>query len=68
MSQLPGFRPIPFHLAGKVLLSIGIIGLIVFVISKISNRFSLPAGAMVFVLGLIIVSLYLIFVVPKEPR
>ena len=66
MKHLPGFVPVNFYLAGKILLFIGIIGLVLFGISKITGWFVLPQVVLPFSLVTIPVSLYLIFVVPRE--
>lgn len=67
MSHPSGFVPIPFHLAGKVLCAMGIMGLGIALISRISQWFSLPSGIVYISIAFIVVGLYLIFVVPEEP-
>ena len=66
MNQLPGFVPANFYLAGKLLLIIGIIGLVLVGVSKLTGWFVLPQVVFVICLVAIPVSLYLIFVVPRE--
>lgn len=66
MSKQSGFVPIPFHLVGKILLAIGVIGSVFFIISKIGSWYSLPLIVILFSLAAIIVGLYLIYVVPSE--
>jgi hypothetical protein len=66
MKHLPGFVPVNFYLLGKILLMIGIIGLVLVGISKITGWFGLPQDVLPLSLVVIPVSLYLIFVVPKE--
>lgn len=66
MSQPSGFVPIKFHMAGRILLVIGIIGLGLVAVSKLTGWYVLPPAALIFSLVTILVSLYLIFVVPRE--
>lgn len=66
MKHLPGFVPVNFYLLGKILLIIGIIGLVLVGISKITGWFGLPQDVLPFSLVVIPVSLYLIFIVPRE--
>jgi hypothetical protein len=66
MSQPSGFVPVKFHLAGRILLIIGIIGLVLIGVSKLTGWYALPPSFLVFSLATILVSLYLIFVVPRE--
>ena len=66
MSQFSGFVPIKFHLAGKFLLILGFIGLILSGVSKLTGWFILPSAVLILSLIAIPVSLYLIFVVPSE--
>ena len=66
MNQLPGFVPPNFYLAGKLLLIIGIISLVLVGVSKLTGWFALPQVILPLSLVVIPVSLYLIFVVPRE--
>ena len=66
MNQLPGFVPANFYLAGKLLLIIGVVGLVLVGVSKLTGWFALPQVVFVICLVAIPVSLYLIFVVPRE--
>ncbi|MGD8405297.1 MAG: hypothetical protein PVJ21_16675 [Anaerolineales bacterium] len=66
MNQLPGFVPANFRLAGRLLLIIGMISLVLVGVSKLTGWFALPQIVLVFSLALIPVSLYLIYVVPRE--
>ena len=65
MKYPPGFVPVDFQGVGKILLALGIISLILKGVTSLTGWLALPD--IVFYLGLvfIIVSLYLIFVVPK---
>lgn len=63
---MTGFVPIDFRRAGKVLLVIGLICLLLRIVSYITNSFNLSNYILYFGLALILLSLYLIFVVPKE--
>lgn len=62
----PGFAPIDFHLAGKVLLVLGLISTILKGVDYLFGCLNFPNN--IFILGLvsIFVSIYLIFIVPKE--
>jgi hypothetical protein len=66
MSQLPGFVPVKFHMAGRILLVIGIIGLVLIGVSELTGWFVLPPIVLMISIATILVSLYLIFVVPRE--
>ena len=66
MNQLPGFVPPNFYLAGKILLIIGVIGLVLVGVSKLTGWFTLPQVVLPFSLVAIPVSIYLIFVVPRD--
>lgn len=66
MSQPSGFVPANFHLAGRILLTIGIIGLVIVGVSKLTGWFVLPQIVLAFSVTAIPISLYLIFVVPRE--
>jgi hypothetical protein len=66
MSKPAGFVPIQFHMAGRILLAIGIIGLVLFGVSTLTGWFALPSATLGVSIVVILVSLYLIFVVPRE--
>lgn len=66
MSQPAGFVPIKFHMAGRILLVIGIIGLVLFGVAKLTGWYVLPPATFGVSIAVILVSLYLIFVVPRE--
>ena len=66
MSKDSGFVPIPFHIVGKVLLPIGLALLAAYLISYITNWFTLPSILFFFALAIAVLGLYLIFVVPRE--
>lgn len=68
MSQRSGFVPIRFHLAGKMLLVMGIIGLLAAVIDLVTGWFGLPAIIPILCVIFTLVGLYLIYVVPREPE
>ena len=65
MSRDSGFVPIRFNLAGKMLLVMGIIGLVVMGIDTLTGWFSLPSIILIVSAIMILVSLYLI-VLPRE--
>jgi hypothetical protein len=66
MSKPAGFVPIQFHMAGRILLVIGIIGLVSFGVSTLTGWFALPIATLGVSIALILISLYLIFFVPRE--
>ena len=66
MKYLPGLVPINFNLAGKILLVISLLGIAVKAIEYFSDWYVMPNFLFYISLGLLVVSLYLIFVVPKE--
>jgi hypothetical protein len=66
MSQLPGFVPVKFHMAGRILLVIGIIGLVLIGVSELTGWFVLPPIVLMISIATILVSPHLIFVVPRE--
>lgn len=67
MSRPSGFVPIQFRAAGGILLTLGAATLTGFIISKITDWFSMSpiigiAGGV-----LVLIGLYLIYMVPPEP-
>jgi hypothetical protein len=66
MNQPSGFVPIQFHMAGRILLVIGIIGIVLFTVARLTGWFALPPAILGVSIVVILVSLYLIFVVPRE--
>ena len=66
MKPFSGFVPINFKLAGRWVLLIGIIGLIVVAVSWLSDWFVVPSVVVIMSLAFIPISLYLMYVVPKE--
>jgi len=66
MKYPPGLVPINFNLAGKILLIISSLGIAAKVIAYFSSWFVMPDFIFYISLGLLVVSLYLIFIVPRE--
>ena len=66
MNRPPGFVPVPYHKVGKLFLGIGGIGLIILIISEISEWFSLPIIFHIFSIASVFVGLYLVYIVPRE--
>lgn len=66
MSQPTGFVPPNWQFAGKLLLIIGILSLILIGISTLTGWLALPLEIIIFGLVTILIGLYLFFVVPKE--
>jgi uncharacterized membrane protein len=67
MSKFSGFVPIDFRRAGYFLLITGVICLLLAGIAGLTGWFILPQGVLVFGLVAIVISVYIIFVTPKEP-
>ena len=65
MNRPAGFVPANYRLAGKLLLILGIIGLLVTGMDALTGWFGLPKVVLIVSLALIPVSLYLL-IVPKE--
>jgi len=68
VSQRSGFVPIRFHLAGKILLVLGIIGLLASGVDLITAWFGLATIFPIMFLVFALVGLYLIYIVPREPE
>ena len=66
MNRPAGFVPANYRLAGKLLLILGGIGLLATGVDALTGWFGLPRIILIVSLVLIPVSLYLLFVVPKE--
>ena len=66
MNRPAGFVPANYRLAGKLLLILGGIGLLATGVDALTGWFGLPTIIFIVSLVLIPVSLYLLFVVPKE--
>ena len=61
-----GFVPIPFKLVGKILFPISIIIIVIGGFDYLVGWDLIPPSVFFFGFGLLIISLYLLFVVPKE--
>ena len=68
MSQRSGFVPIRFYLAGRMLLVMGIVGLLAAGVDLITAWFGLPAIIPVMCIVFVLVGLYLVYIVPREPE
>ena len=64
--HMSGFVPIPFKSAGKIMFPISLIMIVIGGFDYLAGLDLIPLSVFFFGLGLLIVSLYLIFVVPKE--
>ena len=64
--NMPGFLPVNFKYVGLILLIIGLLGLIIKALSYWTNWFEVSNTIIYFGVVLILLSLYFIFVVPKE--
>lgn len=65
MNRPAGFVPVNYRLAGKLLLILGIIGLLATGVGALTGWFRLPRVILIVSIALIPVSLYLT-IVPKE--
>jgi len=63
---MTGFSPIPFNLAGKILIAVGLILVVIGGFDYLFNWELIPLQVFFFGIGLFILGLYLFFVVPKE--
>ena len=66
MNRPAGFVPANYRLAGKLLLILSGLGLLATGVDALTGWFGLPRISFIVSLVLIPVSLYLLFVVPKE--
>lgn len=66
MNRPAGFVPANYRLAGKLLLILGGVGLLATGVDALSGWFGLLTIILIVSVVLIPVSLYLLFVVPKE--
>ena len=64
--HMPGFVPVAYKKAGKVLLYLGVFILIIKTISYTTNLFSTDSLLLYFGIGIVAVSLYLMYIVPPE--
>jgi hypothetical protein len=66
MNRPAGFVPVNYRLAGKLLLILGGMGLLATGVDALTGWFGLPTIVLIVSLVCLPVSLYLLFVVPKE--
>jgi len=66
MNQPAGFVPANYRLAGRLLLILGGVGLLTTGLDTLTGWFGLPIIVLIVSLVCIPVSLYLLFVAPKE--
>lgn len=66
MNRPAGFVPANYRMTGKILLILGAIGLLAAGVDALTGWIGLPDIVLIVSLVLIPVSLYLLFVVPKE--
>ena len=64
--HMQGFTPIPFKLAGKILLPVGLVMVAAGAFDYFLNWDLIPSVVGFIGLGLLILGLYLVYVVPKE--
>ena len=66
VNQPSGFVPVPFKKVGKLLLGLGSVGIVLFVLFRITAWLPLTTAIPIMSLVLIGIGLYLIFLVPIE--
>ena len=66
MSQLPGFVPIRFRIAGRLLLIIGAMGLALVGVALLTGWFALPSAVWISSLAILALGLYLIWIGRRE--
>ena len=66
MNRPAGFVPVNYRLAGRLLLILAGLGLLATGVDALTGWFGLPSVVWIASLVLIPISLYLLFVVPKE--
>jgi hypothetical protein len=66
MSRPSGFMPVPFHLAGKILVVIAAIVFAIYLLSIVFQLYTLPMLVLAIDAAVMLIGLYLIFVIPKE--
>ncbi|MFH1564365.1 MAG: hypothetical protein ABIC82_00765 [bacterium] len=64
--HMPGFVPIGFNKIGTILLILGTIGILVKIVFQLTGWFYISNIILFISVGLFVISLYLIFVIPKE--
>ena len=64
--HLSGLAPIPFNLLGKILFPISLVMVTLGGLGYLIGWAVIPLSVLFIGLGLLIISLYLLFVVPKE--
>ena len=66
MDKPPGFVPVRFHIMGKIILTVGILGWILSGLSFITGWIDLPAVTPWVSSASVLIGLYLIYLVPRE--
>ncbi|MFC1972276.1 hypothetical protein ACFLVE_02580 [Chloroflexota bacterium] len=61
-----GFIPVPFHLLGKILFPVSLAMVTLAGLAYLIDWALIPLPVFFIGLGLLVISLYLLFVVPKE--
>ena len=61
-----GFAPVPFKLLGKILFPISLVMVILGGLSYLMGWVAIPIAVFFIGLGFLIISLYFIYIVPKE--
>ena len=64
--HMPGFVPIPFKSAGKIIFPISLVLVTIGGLDYLFGMDLIPLSVFLLGLGLFIISLYLLFIVPEE--
>lgn len=65
---MPGFVPVNYNIAGKLMIPLGSICVLAKLIAYITNLFEFPTQLLYAGIALIIIGWYLIFVVPNPNK
>ena len=66
MSNEPGFVPVNFALAGKILVGVGGTALLLTLIGELTGWFTLSLFVLILAVVLVLVGLYMIFIVASQ--
>jgi uncharacterized membrane protein len=66
MSQFSGFVPIKFHLAGKILISLGVLGFLVIGVSIITGWFKISMIFLIVCLVMVLMGSYMVLILSRE--
>jgi uncharacterized membrane protein len=66
MSQFSGFVPIKFHLAGKILIGLGVLGFLVIGVSIITGWFKISMIFLIVCLVMVLMGSYMVLILSRE--